>query len=220
MTEQPRGTRTPARNGVRWSTDQLLDIADEVFAERGYHEATMSAITEHARSTKATFYGRFGSKDQLYAACLERQAERLRAHLVRAYESSDSMGFEQKIDSDMLAFFEHAAGSPIGFSLLFGPEAAGPAARIRQRFLDQIRDQVARRLRPTIEGRERGDSTRADLLAAMIVGVAVQGTYQTVLAGGAQPVDDASMQAASTLASSFVAAALRNLDPRLLQVER
>lgn len=205
MSSAEEGART--RNGMRWRTDDLLDAAVLVFGESGYHGATMNAITQRSTATKATYYSRFGSKDDLYTACLHREAERMRVHLVTAYESADVLSVSEQLEGDMLAFFHHAATNPAGFMLLFGPEAAGPAARIRQTLLDTIRDEVARRVRRTLDARHPHASASADMIAAMIIGVAVHGTYQAVV------VERTSPERAGAMASSFVVAALRNMEP-------
>ncbi|MBW0102545.1 TetR/AcrR family transcriptional regulator [Pseudonocardia sp. KRD291] len=170
----------------------------------------MNAITQRSTATKATYYNRFGSKDDLYAACLRREAERMRAHLVTAYESADVLGVSEQLEGDMLAFFRHAATNPAGFTLLFGPEAAGPAARIRQSLLDAIREEVARRVRRTLDAHHPHASASADMIAAMIIGVAVHGTYQAVV------VEPTSPERAGAMASSFLIAAWRNMDPEVL----
>ncbi len=199
-----------SRTGVRWRTDELLDAAVLVFGERGYQAATMNTITQRSTATKATFYSRFGSKDDLYAACLHREAERMRAHLVTAYGSADTLSVSQQLEVDMLAFFHYAATNPAGFALLFGPEAAGPAARIRQTLLNAIHDEVAQRVRRTLTTRNPHAVPSADMIAAMIIGVAVHGTYQAVV------VEQTSPERAGATAGSFVIAALRNMDTEAL----
>lgn len=198
---------TGVGHGTRWDTEELLDLAAGVFAERGYHRTTMNELVQRSTATKSTFYGRFGSKDELYAACLHREADRMRTHLVAVYESADRFSAREQLHRDMLAFFRYAADHPAGFSLLFGPEAAGPAARIRQTLLDAIRDEVARRVQRVLGANDLAVSSSVDMIAAMIIGVAVQGTYQSLV------IDNGDPEQASALATAFVTAALKNLGP-------
>lgn len=44
----------------------ILEAAAEVFREQGYEGATMSAICERVGGSKATLYGYFASKDELF----------------------------------------------------------------------------------------------------------------------------------------------------------
>jgi AcrR family transcriptional regulator len=49
----------------------LLQIAAEVFAERGYIETTMAQLIERSGLTKGAFYFHFSSKEQLALAVIE-----------------------------------------------------------------------------------------------------------------------------------------------------
>lgn len=197
---------TGVGHGTRWDTAELLDLATVVFAGHGYHRTTMNELVQRSSATKSTFYGRFNSKDELYTACLERAAGRMRAHLVSVYEAADQLPVRQQLRSGMLGFFRFAADNPAGFALLFGPEAAGPAARIRHELLDSLRDEVARRVQRVLDEKRLAAPSAANMLAAMIIGVAVQGTHQGVLVG------DGDAEQAGALATAFVTAALSNLD--------
>lgn len=60
---------------MRVRTDErrraIVDAAWAVFKENGYDRTTMSDISERVGGSKATLYGYFQSKDQLFAAALE-----------------------------------------------------------------------------------------------------------------------------------------------------
>lgn len=47
---------------------RLLDAARGVFVQCGFENATMDAVAAAARTSKRTLYGRFASKEQLFAA--------------------------------------------------------------------------------------------------------------------------------------------------------
>lgn len=49
----------------------IVDAAWAVFKENGYERTTMSEISERVGGSKATLYGYFQSKEQLFAAALE-----------------------------------------------------------------------------------------------------------------------------------------------------
>jgi AcrR family transcriptional regulator len=57
----PRAVREP----------QMLDAALRVFAQRGYHDASMTDIAAGAGVTKPMVYAYFGSKDDLYLRCID-----------------------------------------------------------------------------------------------------------------------------------------------------
>lgn len=54
------------KDGVE-TRDRILAVAREVFAEKGYHEATVEDICSRARSNIAAINYHFGSKEELYA---------------------------------------------------------------------------------------------------------------------------------------------------------
>ena len=59
----PSRTRVSARRQA--TRARVLDAASEVFAERGFHGATVEEICERAGFTRGAFYSNFSSKDDL-----------------------------------------------------------------------------------------------------------------------------------------------------------
>jgi AcrR family transcriptional regulator len=55
----------------------LLDSAARVFAQRGYHAASVEEIAELAGFSKGAVYANFPSKERLFLAVWDRQQERL-----------------------------------------------------------------------------------------------------------------------------------------------
>jgi len=56
---------------------QMLDAAVRVFAKLGFHAANMDEIAERAGVSKPMVYAYLGTKDELFVACLRREAGRL-----------------------------------------------------------------------------------------------------------------------------------------------
>ncbi len=56
---------------------RLLDGALEVFAERGFHGASVEDICDRAGFTRGAFYSNFGSKDELVLALFQATTDRL-----------------------------------------------------------------------------------------------------------------------------------------------
>ncbi|ORM26933.1 TetR/AcrR family transcriptional regulator [Williamsia sp. 1135] len=175
--------KSPRRsNGNRPSDDALLDAARDVFDVTGYHATSMEAIAQHANSTKPTLYAHFGSKEQLYRAALEREASQMRGWLFEAYESVAGLTMEEQVRADMLAFFRYATTHPTGFGLLFGDTGSGPAAEVRDDLVHAITDQIAVRIRAYyIQRRLPPPAQSAELLASMLVGIAIHGGRQALL---------------------------------------
>ena len=55
---------------------QMLDAAVQMFSVNGYHETSMDAIAAQAEISKPMLYLYYGSKEELFAACLDRELTR------------------------------------------------------------------------------------------------------------------------------------------------
>jgi AcrR family transcriptional regulator len=67
---------------------RILDAAEEVFGELGYHEASVSEITRRAGVAQGTFYIYFNSKRETFVELVEDIGERLRAATTAAIRDS------------------------------------------------------------------------------------------------------------------------------------
>jgi AcrR family transcriptional regulator len=93
----------PRRSGAEGSTDPgrrmsraqrkemtrelLLDAAIEVFADKGYHGASLDDVAEAAGFTKGAVYSNFTRKSDLFRALLERESQRRNAALGSGVET-------------------------------------------------------------------------------------------------------------------------------------
>jgi AcrR family transcriptional regulator len=55
---------------------QMLDAAVNVFARNGFHETSMDSIAAEAQISKPMLYLYYGSKEELFAACIHREGVR------------------------------------------------------------------------------------------------------------------------------------------------
>jgi AcrR family transcriptional regulator len=55
---------------------QMLDAAVQMFSLNGYHETSMDAIAAEAQISKPMLYLYYGSKEDLFGACLDREMGR------------------------------------------------------------------------------------------------------------------------------------------------
>ena len=92
MTTTP-GPRISARRQA--TRERVLEAASEVFAERGFHGATVEDICERAGFTRGAFYSNFSSKDDLVLELTRRHAEdlvdRIRAASKREHASAEEV---------------------------------------------------------------------------------------------------------------------------------
>lgn len=102
MTEivAPRGAdgRELSQRGAR-TRQRLLDAAESVFAELGYHEASIVKITEAAGVAQGTFYLYFGGKKQVFDELVRDLNRRIR----HAMKEASSRG-ETRLEAEVLGF--------------------------------------------------------------------------------------------------------------------
>lgn len=73
MTTPPTGTRSSLKEKQREEREKLiLQTAEEVMAEKGYHDTSMDEIALRVGISKGTLYLHFASKEALVMALIER----------------------------------------------------------------------------------------------------------------------------------------------------
>lgn len=82
---QNGGSRTHERVRDKVATRQrLLDAAESVFADKGYHGAAVDDITRVSDSSKGGFYFHFPNKEAIFLALIDSLTPRLEASIERA----------------------------------------------------------------------------------------------------------------------------------------
>jgi AcrR family transcriptional regulator len=82
---------------------QMLDVAEEVFAEQGYGAVSMEEIAVRVGLSKPMLYEYFGSKEGLLLAAIARARGELRELTERAITEADTA--EEKLRSGYRAYF-------------------------------------------------------------------------------------------------------------------
>jgi AcrR family transcriptional regulator len=83
---------------------RLLDAAEKVFVERGFHAASVDEVAEEAGYSKGAVYSNFENKDELFLAVLERRVNS-RALAIEGGVSADQPISDQAEQAGN-AFFE------------------------------------------------------------------------------------------------------------------
>ncbi len=69
---QVRRVGRPTQNNASQKSENLLEVATALFAERGFHGTTMLEIAEAADLGRQAVYGRFPDKESLFIAVITR----------------------------------------------------------------------------------------------------------------------------------------------------
>ncbi|MGW0332342.1 TetR/AcrR family transcriptional regulator [Streptomyces sp. NPDC003011] len=95
---------------------QMLDAAVRTFGQRGYMAASMDEIAELAGVSKPLVYLYLNSKEDLFTACIRREARAL-TEAVRA-GVRPGLPADRQLWEGLGAFFTHTARNPEGWSVL------------------------------------------------------------------------------------------------------
>ncbi|MGP4001596.1 TetR/AcrR family transcriptional regulator [Streptomyces sp. 8N706] len=134
---------------------QMLDAAVATFAQRGYRAASMDEIAELAGVSKPLVYLYLNSKEELFHACVQREAEALVAAVRDAVEPGGGSAAEQ-LWNGLRGFFAHTAEHPDGWAVLNnragtqGESFACAIAAMREELLARVTQLIAE------AGREAG----------------------------------------------------------------
>src|SRR5471032_16847 len=145
---------------------QLVAVALELFARRGYRSTTMDDIAEAAGVTKPLVYQHFSSKRALYLELVNSIAQELLIAVRTGVMEAD--GPRQQVEMGFAAYFRLVISREAEFRLLYGRDHAddkelGLALRT-------VEDAIAAAIEPLIDAGLDDDHRR--LLAYAVVGMA------------------------------------------------
>jgi AcrR family transcriptional regulator len=128
---------------------QLVELGEELFAERGFAKASMDEVARRAGVTKPVIYELFGSKEGLFRACLEGLALRLAESIAEAARAAEPAGGASAADGERaargesaaearlraggLAFLRFAAENRVAYELLYEGRFSDAAQNVRRR---------------------------------------------------------------------------------------
>lgn len=105
----------PATARGRATRQRLLEAAIAEFGEKGFHAASVSAITTRAGIGQGTFYIYFSSKEACYAVVVESVSRLLRRALLRGFSFLD---LESCLRESFAAYLRFCADQPYAMRAL------------------------------------------------------------------------------------------------------
>ena len=103
---------------------QLLVIAEELFAERGYQRASMDELARRAGVSKPLIYELFSSKDELHRRLFQRAADELASAVATSIVPDGSL--EATLHEGALAFFHFIDDHRAAWAMLYADEGGAP----------------------------------------------------------------------------------------------
>lgn len=129
--------RAPTRRMPRADrVEQLLDVAESLFADHGYDGTSIERIARAAGVTRPVVYDHFGSKEGIYLACVRRAHDRLQLAIAEGVVGIEADDFERRLEAGLHACFRFIESDPSVWSVLFRGvaltgEVADEALRLR-----------------------------------------------------------------------------------------
>jgi AcrR family transcriptional regulator len=118
---------------------QILVIAEQVFAERGYQATTMEDVAERVGVTKPLIYEYFGSKEGLLSACIVQARTQLRDATERSWASvGEDAELIDIFRAGVRAFFDFIDQHTTAFLLI---QQEGVMASQTSPLIESIREQ-------------------------------------------------------------------------------
>ncbi|GAA4397516.1 TetR/AcrR family transcriptional regulator [Tsukamurella soli] len=104
---------------------QMLDAAVKVFSRNGFYETSMDAVAREADISKPMLYLYYGSKDELFAACVGREASRFMQAI--EVDASPSLPASQRLRAVIAGFLAYVDTNRDAWRVMYR-EATGQAA--------------------------------------------------------------------------------------------
>ena len=131
---------------------QIVELAEQLFSERGYQGASMDELARRAGVTKPVVYELFGSKDGLFRTCLERSAERLAKVVAEAVRAESEP--EARVRAGGLAFLRFAADNRVAWELMMEGRFSDAAIEVRRRQAALVHELLLEKAPPDADPRE------------------------------------------------------------------
>ncbi|MCX4583586.1 TetR/AcrR family transcriptional regulator [Streptomyces sp. NBC_01481] len=187
---------------------QMMDAAVQTFGRRGYRAASMDEIAELAGVSKPLVYLYLNSKEELFTACIRREADALIAAVQTAVEPG--LAADRQLWAGLAAFFTHTAENPYGWAVLHrqarthGEPFAADVAVMRDTIVAVVTGLIGAAAREAHRDQELADRDVAGLAQALV------GAAES-LAGWANEAEDVSAKEAAGTLMNFAWMGLGNL---------
>lgn len=184
-------TPDPAERAKLERRRQILTAAKAVFAEAGYHGASIHAIIERAQIARGTFYLYFESKSAVFDSILDQALSDLRTKIHRiAVDDPAAPAPQVQLRDQVVATLEYIVRDrPLALLLLSAGHTPDAEATERlDQFFTEVRDLLCRALETGMEiGLLR--PCQPALVAAAMLGM-IRGVIEHVVRSEIAHVDD------------------------------
>lgn len=165
---------------------QMLDAAVDVYAARGFHETSMDAIAAKAEISKPMLYLYYGSKEELFAACIRREGLRFLEALAPA--GAPDLSPREQLRAALVGFLGFVGANRKSWKVLYRQAVA------QQAFAGTVQSSRERLIELTAHLLESSTKDPDSAHDYRIIAIALVGAGEAVadrVAGGEIEVDEA-----------------------------
>ncbi len=146
---------------------QMLDAAVEVFSRKGYHDTSMDAIAAEAKISKPMLYLYYGSKDELFRACIARESMRFIEAV--AVAGNPQLTPHEQLRAGLEAFLSYVDNHRLSWQVLYR-QALGqqPFASEIANSRERVIELTAKLLESSAKYAEPG--TNFDIVSVAVIG--------------------------------------------------
>lgn len=145
----------------------MLDAAVQMFSMNGYHETSMDSIAAAAAISKPMLYLYYGSKEELFSACLDRELKRFVEHVRTGIDFQQSP--KDLLRNTILAFLHYIDANRASWIVMYTQATSSQAfAHTVREGRERTVELVGRLLQAGTRHPEPG--TDFDMMAVALVG--------------------------------------------------
>ena len=185
---------------------KLLEAAERIFAELGYHDASIVKITEAAGVGQGTFYLYFSGKQQVFDEVVLDLNSRVRHAMTEASEKGTTRAERELLGFD--AFFRFTAEHPALYRIIRQAEFVSPETLVTH--YERLTEGYVAGLRQAMEAGEIAEGD-PEVLAWSLMGIGELVGMRWILWNGEQGMPDEVFDELSRIIVRAIGA--KDLDP-------
>lgn len=158
---------------------QIMVSGLEVFAEKGFHLASMDDIAERAGVSKPILYQHFSSKQDFYLGVLDERVDFLVQHITESIDAA--VGNKNRLKAAIACYFKLVDDADHGFRLIFESDFT-MNNEVRARVEDVV-SQVSRIVGTEVANQTGKSIGEANILAGGLCGMAQAAAWRWLRLG-------------------------------------
>ena len=169
---------------------QIMISGLEVFAEKGFHLASMDDIAERAGVSKPILYQHFSSKQDFYLGVLDERVDYLVQHITESIDAA--VGNKNRLGAAIACYFKLVDDADHGFRLIFESDFT-MNNEVRARVEDVV-SQVSRVVGTEVANQTGKSIGEANILAGGLCGMAQAAAWRWLRLGRPIAMEEAISQ--------------------------